>query len=133
MIDRQAIARQVRDWAQEAECEGEAAIGYGVAGRGESVEGGADRQPLSSRVGHHVPDAQRDGRCDLHAAVGWRLLPVRRGRVCAVRGIRPQVKNEAGTELEAVGEWCRSYWIRQFGFTRSDEMKGMYLVRTPLV
>ena len=29
----------------------------------------------------------------------------------------------------ALSEWLRAYWIRQFGFSRKVEMKGMALVR----
>lgn len=32
-------------------------------------------------------------------------------------------------ELHARGEWLRAYWIRQFGFSRGVDMKGMALVQ----
>jgi len=31
----------------------------------------------------------------------------------------------------ATSEWLRSYWIRQFGFSRNDDMKGIVVVSTP--
>lgn len=30
-----------------------------------------------------------------------------------------------GHPYEADGEWMRAYWIRQFGFSRSDQPKGL--------
>jgi hypothetical protein len=30
-----------------------------------------------------------------------------------------------GHPYEEVGEWSRAYWIRQFGFTRRDQPKGI--------
>lgn len=29
----------------------------------------------------------------------------------------------------ALSEWMRAYWIRQFGFSRADDIKGLALVR----
>jgi|SRR5688572_13893899 len=31
--------------------------------------------------------------------------------------------------LKGIGEWDRAYWIRQFGFSRKDEPKGMPLIQ----
>jgi hypothetical protein len=41
------------------------------------------------------------------------------------------VEFPAGHPLYWEGEWKRSYWIRQFGFSRAQEMKGMALVKLP--
>jgi hypothetical protein len=30
----------------------------------------------------------------------------------------------------AVGEWMHAYWLRQFGFSRADDFKGMARIRT---
>ena len=32
-----------------------------------------------------------------------------------------------------LGQWIYSYWLRQFGFSRKDEMKGILKVPVPLV
>jgi len=37
----------------------------------------------------------------------------------------------AGHALAGYSEWMRAYWIRQFGFSRGEELKGMALVRVP--
>jgi hypothetical protein len=29
------------------------------------------------------------------------------------------------------GEWIYAYWLRQFGFSRANEMKGLVVVRLP--
>jgi hypothetical protein len=29
------------------------------------------------------------------------------------------------------GEWMRAYWIKQFGFSRGEGMKGIALIKTP--
>jgi hypothetical protein len=42
------------------------------------------------------------------------------------------VEYEKSHPLGAVGEWCRAYWIRQFGFSRDDEMKGLALITLPV-
>jgi hypothetical protein len=31
----------------------------------------------------------------------------------------------------ATSKWMRSYWIKQFGFSRSNEMKGIVIITTP--
>ena len=31
------------------------------------------------------------------------------------------------------GQWMYAYWLRQFGFSRSDEMKGILRVQVPFV
>lgn len=36
---------------------------------------------------------------------------------------------DKGDELYAYGEWERAYWIRQFGFSRGIDKKGMALVQ----
>ena len=41
------------------------------------------------------------------------------------------VEYENTHPLAGVGEWCRAYWIRQFGFSRKDEMKGMAVIKLP--
>lgn len=30
------------------------------------------------------------------------------------------------------GTWMRAYWIRQFGFSRSDNLKGIAVIKIPL-
>lgn len=30
-------------------------------------------------------------------------------------------------------EWMHAYWLRQFGFSRSDEMKGLAVIDVPFV
>jgi hypothetical protein len=42
------------------------------------------------------------------------------------------VEYESSHPLAGVGEWCRAYWIRQFGFSRETEMKGLAVVKLPL-
>ena len=34
-----------------------------------------------------------------------------------------------GHPYEAVGQWMRAYWIRQFGFSRKDQPKGIVVVK----
>jgi hypothetical protein len=41
------------------------------------------------------------------------------------------VEYPAGHDLAGYSEWMRAYWIRQFGFSRGDDFKGMALVRVP--
>lgn len=41
------------------------------------------------------------------------------------------VEYPAGHALAGYSEWMRAYWIRQFGFSRGDDFKGMALVRVP--
>jgi len=36
---------------------------------------------------------------------------------------------DQGDELFSYGDWERSYWIRQFGFSRGVEKKGMALIQ----
>jgi hypothetical protein len=36
-------------------------------------------------------------------------------------------------ENSAVSDWMNAYWLRQFGFSRADEMKGLAVVRVPYV
>jgi hypothetical protein len=31
------------------------------------------------------------------------------------------------------GEWLYAYWLRQFGFSRSDEMKGIVTISVPFL
>ncbi len=31
------------------------------------------------------------------------------------------------------GEWFYAYWLRQFGFSRADEMKGLAVVKVPFL
>jgi hypothetical protein len=31
------------------------------------------------------------------------------------------------------GEWLHAYWLRQFGFSRADEMKGIVTIEAPFV
>ena len=33
----------------------------------------------------------------------------------------------------SVGQWVYAYWLRQFGFSRSDEMKGILQIRVPFL
>jgi len=33
----------------------------------------------------------------------------------------------------AEGQWLQAYWLRQFGFSRSDEMKGILQIPVPFV
>lgn len=42
------------------------------------------------------------------------------------------VEYENGHPLSGVGEWCRAYWIRQFGFSRENEMKGLARIDLPV-
>lgn len=42
------------------------------------------------------------------------------------------VEYESTHTLCGVGEWERAYWIRQFGFSRKDELKGLALIELPL-
>jgi hypothetical protein len=37
----------------------------------------------------------------------------------------------AGHAEHTVGVWMHGYWLRQFGFTRKDEAKGIALIKTP--
>jgi hypothetical protein len=39
------------------------------------------------------------------------------------------VEYEKGHILEAEGEWMRAYWLRQFGFSRSDRPKGLAVIQ----
>jgi hypothetical protein len=34
-----------------------------------------------------------------------------------------------GHPYEAVGEWARAYWLKQFGFSRSDQPKGIVVFK----
>lgn len=34
---------------------------------------------------------------------------------------------------DGTGQWFDAYWIRQFGFSRAEEMKGMLLISLPHV
>lgn len=36
-------------------------------------------------------------------------------------------------EGSAHGEWNYAYWLRQFGFSRADEMKGLAVIKIPFV
>ena len=40
----------------------------------------------------------------------------------------PFVEYERGHPYGSLCEWTRAYWIRQFGFTRTDTPKGMALI-----
>lgn len=42
------------------------------------------------------------------------------------------VEYEKDHSRAAIGEWMRAYWIRQFGFSRENELKGMAVVLLPL-
>lgn len=33
----------------------------------------------------------------------------------------------------ADGEWLHAYWLRQFGFSRADAMKGIVTIQTPFL
>jgi hypothetical protein len=35
--------------------------------------------------------------------------------------------------LSGVSEWTRAYWVRQFGFSRGVEMKGMAVIKLPFI
>lgn len=37
-----------------------------------------------------------------------------------------------GHDLYDVGQWRRAYWLRQFGFSRQDEPKGLAVINLPL-
>lgn len=37
-----------------------------------------------------------------------------------------------GHALHGTGEFMRAYWIRQFGFSRGQQLKGIAVIRTPL-
>lgn len=39
------------------------------------------------------------------------------------------IEYEKGHKLEAQGEWMRAYWLRQFGFSRRDEPKGLAVIK----
>src|SRR5690606_34879118 len=36
-------------------------------------------------------------------------------------------------EVVPEAEWLRAYWLRQFGFSRASEMKGLAVVKVPFV
>jgi len=36
-----------------------------------------------------------------------------------------------GHALYSEGEWDRAYWIRQYGFNRSDDPKGIAVIKVP--
>lgn len=42
------------------------------------------------------------------------------------------IEYENGHPMGGVGEWCRAYWIKQFGFGRDDSMKGLALIVLPV-
>lgn len=42
------------------------------------------------------------------------------------------VNHEPGSALATQGEWDRAYWLRQFGFARNDEEKGVAVIKVPL-
>jgi len=42
------------------------------------------------------------------------------------------VEYEKGHRLAAQSEWMRAYWLRQFGFSRHDEPKGLAVVNLPV-
>jgi hypothetical protein len=37
-----------------------------------------------------------------------------------------------GHPMHTIGEMMRAYWMRQFGFSRSDKMTGIAVIRTPV-
>lgn len=39
------------------------------------------------------------------------------------------VEYAQGHPLQPEGEWMRAYWIKQFGFSRGEEYKGMALIK----
>ena len=39
----------------------------------------------------------------------------------------------AGHKLVEQGEWNKAYWLRQFGFSRQDEPKGLAVLTLPYV
>jgi len=41
------------------------------------------------------------------------------------------VSYPAGHSLNGYGVWMQAYWIKQFGFSRADELKGMPSVTVP--
>ena len=43
------------------------------------------------------------------------------------------VQYEPGHLLAAEGEWWRAYWLRQFGFNRNNEPRGLPVLRTPFL
>jgi hypothetical protein len=38
----------------------------------------------------------------------------------------------AGHSSHSIGEFMRAYWMRQFGFSRGDRIKGIAVIRTPV-
>ena len=41
------------------------------------------------------------------------------------------VEYPPGHPRSGYGEWMRAYWIKQFGFSRTNELKGMAVVPVP--
>jgi hypothetical protein len=37
-----------------------------------------------------------------------------------------------GHTLRSTGEFMRAYWMKQFGFSRGDRIKGIAVIRTPV-
>lgn len=41
------------------------------------------------------------------------------------------IEYDAPHPLSSHSQWMRAYWIRQFGFSRGNHLKGMVLVKVP--
>lgn len=41
------------------------------------------------------------------------------------------IEYEPTHKLAGIGQWMRAYWIKQYGFSRSSDMKGIAVVTTP--
>lgn len=71
------------------------------------------------------------------------LVGARQGQLDALAWVRSNLKSShrcdsymfvdypAGHDLAGYGQWMRAYWIRQFGFSRGNNLKGIAVVGLP--
>ena len=74
-------------------------------------------------IQHHVYE---NGTSQQRGVINWINSNLKTTRLC---DSYVYVEYPPGHPLHAIGEWMRAYWIRQFGFSRGDEFKGLALIR----
>ena len=74
-------------------------------------------------IQHHVYE---NGTPDQRDAIDWINTNLKTTLLC---DSYVHVEYPVGHPLRATGEWMHAYWIKQFGFSRSEAFKGMALIK----
>jgi hypothetical protein len=74
-------------------------------------------------IQHHVYE---NGTAHQRDAIDWINSNLKKTLLC---DSYLHVEYPAGHPLHTTGEWMRAYWIKQFGFSRGEEFKGMALIK----